>query len=199
MTNSPGVDPRHRWLPQRYAAAVIALSLAAVVSVGIAAWRELFTAPSISAEAALSSELLESPSGEAQARHFESLNGARLTRTTGPAVFMTGSWTIRGRIDRDCQIQFAVHTGRGWQLFGWASDHGIANGTINAWGRITENSSFLSDYQTTVTLETSDSGKFVLVWQPATLDVELRPVDARIAYACGATGRSAVFNVTTTS
>jgi hypothetical protein len=199
MTDTIGVHSRSRWQSRHRAAAAAALALVAALSLGVAAWRERSQGASIATAATLSSALLDSAEGERLATQFESLGGTRLTRWTGPAVFMTGAWRSQGEVGPDCQIQLAVHTGQDWQLFGWTSDHRITNGTINAWGGIVAESSSLGDYRTTVTLAPSQSGQFMLVWQTPGRSVDLRIVKARVVRACGEHKRPGMFDVRITA
>jgi hypothetical protein len=139
--------------------------------------------------ASTASYMLESTEGQALQKQYESLNGDRPTRTSGPAIFLSGTWLITGRIDSSCQVQLAVNSGSGWQLFAWTSDRRIVNGTINSWGTIIERVPELATYQETITLPPVRSGRFMLIWSTPAYATNAHIVRAHMVYACGGADR----------
>lgn len=98
---------------------------------------------------------------------------------------MFGSWKIEGRIDPGCQTQLAVHSPSGWHLVDWTSDQKLVNGTINSWGAIQEERSYLREYRNTLTLATVATGNYALAWQPPESAHDTSTLKAKILYACG--------------
>jgi hypothetical protein len=177
-----------RGLPQFGVAATRTLVFVCIIFLTVAAllvltrFRESVT---IRAAASASTETIESSQGRVLVDKFEALAGTRLTRRAGPAVFMIGTWEAAGKLDSGCQIQLATHSGYGWQLFAWAGDPQVWNGTINSWGTVLESFSDFRNYQDTIILPVKHAGQFMLVWGTSSYASEVRIVRARVVYACG--------------
>jgi hypothetical protein len=189
-----GRPPRHRVAAVAAAAACLLMLAFSVTAVVL--WRAHMRDVTINATATLTTETLESAHGALLADEYTALGGTPLTRHQGAAVFMSGTWNLEGKPGPHCQIQLAAHSGNSWQLFGWASDHVIVGGTINSWGSAQKHFSTLNDFQSTVTLATVASGRFMLVWQTPTHPSDTRIVKAKLVYACGSADRDPrVFDV----
>lgn len=176
-----------RGLPRFGVAATLILVSICIVVLSVATllvfthFREKVT---IKATASVLSETIESSQGQVLVDKFEALGGT-LTRRSGPAVFMTGTWEAAGKLKSDCQIQLAIHSGHEWQLFAWIGDHQVVNGTINSWGTVLERFPHFRNYQDTITLPVRRAGQFMLVWGTPSYPSEVRTVRASVVYACG--------------
>jgi hypothetical protein len=181
--------------------AVIASVCVFAILLSIAWLRRPHQAPTFDADGALSVVSLESGEGQELTKRFNLLSPQPLPMQTGTAAFLDVAWTATPPPDPNCQAQLAVHVPSMWRTYDWASDHRIANGTINSWGTILARHPELRDNSTTITITPTTSGRALVVWLTptgATSDAELLRV--RIAYACGDADRSApIFSVPVTA
>lgn len=190
----PGLVPSRglRHLSRARVSLVVLILAAVAVPVALYFARSSGDGIQLTGQATVVSASLDSTSGRDLLQQFESLGGTRATRDAGPAVFLTMNWAVDHKVELPCQVQLAVHAGSGWQLFGWAGNPRVINGTINSWGSILAKFPELRTYQDTITLPSADSGQVMLVWSAPSFATEVDSVRARLVYACGGDGKSPV-------
>ncbi|MEV0126902.1 hypothetical protein AB0H83_00320 [Dactylosporangium sp. NPDC050688] len=164
---------------------IVDLAALALISLFVAVRRTQSHDISVKASAILAADSIETNPGHDLVKRFESLRGIPFSVRDGFTVFMFGSWKIEGRIDPECQTQLAVNSPNGWHLVDWTSDQKLVNGTINSWGTIQKERSYLREYRDTLTLVTVATGSYALAWQPPKSAHDTSTLKAKIVYACG--------------